>query len=504
MKQNTQAQSLSWNNVEMTISQFFSNHLNETSKARIDTDPIGQRPDIESMSKRQGIINCIMQGYDFGELKLRTLTEEMRQSSTFKYRSVDGGHRKRAIRDFILGKFKTGSYTETIIDGVEYDVSNKYYKDLPEEVKDNFGNYKMRFTVYSENMTDEQAGQQFRTTNICTDVNHQEMLNSYEDNLVAKFIRETCRPIRGLNNKYHDLFEYKSLDPENRKQVWFQQPSKRLRDDEFVTRLLTMIVKLQNNSPTWLTCSNEDMENIFLELGDGKNGRWTKEPAIAKRHQKALSEALNFMMNFAKAKKENSKTLLSNQDFTVASRFYIYLIKTYGRNGFKVKDYERLYWSIRNSMDKFVGNDDSILRMDTHRDSKGIRLVCECFKQYLTVHDDMKRSEQSIAWLLEEMNINDCGILPLDPVRVFSPETIEQAWRQQGGKCYVTGLPLSIKDAVGGHIVAHSDGGRTTIDNCAAIHKDENSRMGSMNVIDYKNSLNDSAMQFQSFQSVLA
>lgn len=503
MKQNTQANPLTWVNVEMTLAQYFQ-HLNELSPKRIDTDPIGQRPDIESMIKRQGIIDCIFRGYDFGELKLRTLSEQIRMETTFKYRSIDGGHRKRAIRDFILNKFKTGKYTVTFINGVEYDIGDKYYKELPQEVKDYFGNYQMRFTVYGESMTDEQAGQQFRTTNICTDVNHQEMLNSYEDNLVAKFIRETCRPIRDLNNKYHDLFEYKSLDPENRKQVWFQKASTRLRDDEFATRILTMLIKLSNNSPTWLTSSNKDMENIFLDMGDSKYGKWAKETAIAKRHQNSLIDALDFMLNYAKAKKDNSKTLLSNQDFTIASRFYIYLIKTYGRKGFKVKSFDELYIAIRNSMDKFVGTDDTILRTDTHRDDKGIRLVCECFKQYLTVHDDMKRSEQSIAWLLEEMNINDCGIVFLDPVRVFSPEMIEQVLRKQGGKCYVTDLPLSIKDAVGGHIVAHSEGGHTTIDNCAVIHKDENSRMGSMNVIDYKNSLNDNFIVSKSFQKELA
>ena len=176
MKQSATAIPLSWTNIEMSIDQF-SSHLSDASFSKIDTDPVGQRPDIESMSKREGIINVIFRGYDFGELKLRTLTEPIRQATAFKYRSIDGGHRKRAIRDFIANKFKTGSYTATYINGEEINIGNKYYKDLPENIRRKFLDYKMRFTIYGEEMTNEQAGEQFRTTNICTDVNHQEMLD---------------------------------------------------------------------------------------------------------------------------------------------------------------------------------------------------------------------------------------------------------------------------------------------------------------------------------------
>ena len=96
------------------------------------------------IAKREGIINVIFRGYDFGELKLRTLTEPIRQATAFKYRSIDGGHRKRAIRDFIANKFKTGSYTATYINGEEINIGNKYYKDLPENIRRKFLDYKIK------------------------------------------------------------------------------------------------------------------------------------------------------------------------------------------------------------------------------------------------------------------------------------------------------------------------------------------------------------------------
>jgi hypothetical protein len=469
---------LSWTSKEYSIANFY-NMLNPISDNRIDCDPVGQRPDVESMSKRQGIIDTVLRGYDFGELKLRTIL-----FGEYHYRSIDGGHRKRSIRDYIDNKYKTNRKTICVVDGVEYRVGGMYYKDLPIEVKKQFNSYKIRFTVYGEEMNDEQAGEIFRRTNITTDVNHQEMLNSYEDNLVAKFVREISRPIRGLNNEYHDLFEYRDMTPESRKQYWFQSASTRLRDDEFVTRLLTMLTK-SSKDMNWLTCSNRETEKVFVKFGDNTSGSWVNNPQESKRQQKLVVESLDFILNYAKAKKTNSRQLLSTQEFTIVSRLYVYLVRTFGRNGFRIDDWSNLYSSVRSAMDRFVGKDENNLRMDTHKDDKGVRLVCECFRQYLTVHDDQARSENSVKWLLEEMDIDNSGIVFLDSFRVFPSEMVEQVWRQQGMKCWVTGKTLDIKDAVGGHIIAHSIGGKSTIDNCMVCHRDENTRMGSMDAILY-------------------
>ena len=165
---------LTWISKEYAIANFY-NMLTPMSEERIDCDPVGQRPDVESMSKRQGIIDTVIRGYDFGELKLRRIRD-----GHYKFRSIDGGHRKRAVRDFIDNKFKTNRNTSCVIEGKEYRVGGMYYKDLPVEVKALFNAYKMRFTIYGEEMSDEEAGETFRRTNITTDVNHQEMLNSYE------------------------------------------------------------------------------------------------------------------------------------------------------------------------------------------------------------------------------------------------------------------------------------------------------------------------------------
>ena len=97
-----------------------------------------------------------------------------------------------------------------------------------------------------------------------------------------------------------------------------------------------------------------------------------------------------------------------------------------------------------------------------------------------------QRSEQSIKWLLEEMPINSCGIKFTDTARVFTREEIEEGLRKQGGVDWIYGKPLNPKDAAGGHIVPHCDGGTTTMDNLCVITIKDNQRMGSMDAHLYK------------------
>ena len=106
--------SLTWKLREISIASFHS-MLSPISTERIDCDPVGQRPDVESMSKKQGIIDTVIRGYDFGELKLRKLIKSI--DNHYSMRSIDGGHRKRAVRDFIENKFKTNRSTIAYING---------------------------------------------------------------------------------------------------------------------------------------------------------------------------------------------------------------------------------------------------------------------------------------------------------------------------------------------------------------------------------------------------
>ena len=105
-------------------------------------NPVGQRPPVQTNrlgaakpSKAQSIIAAILDGYDVGEIKLIEVSE-----SKFKLESVDGGNRKREIKNFVNGLFP--------IHKSHSKYGGKYFSELPEDVRKKFMNYELRFVIY--------------------------------------------------------------------------------------------------------------------------------------------------------------------------------------------------------------------------------------------------------------------------------------------------------------------------------------------------------------------
>lgn len=50
----------------------------------------------------------------------------------------------------------------------------------------------------------------------------------------------------------------------------------------------------------------------------------------------------------------------------------------------------------------------------------------------------------------------------------------------------MSGLPLTMTEAEGAHVVAHSRGGKTVFNNLVVVHRDHNRAMGTDNAFDYR------------------
>ena len=93
----TQENVQNWSVETWTVDKFM------TMKAFIDLNPLGQRLETSSNpigeskpSKAQGIIDSMLRQSDIGEIKIVRTPD-----SAYPYESVDGGHRKRAIRSLL-------------------------------------------------------------------------------------------------------------------------------------------------------------------------------------------------------------------------------------------------------------------------------------------------------------------------------------------------------------------------------------------------------------------
>jgi hypothetical protein len=453
-----------WKSEIMTIAAFLK------MSSMIDTDPIGQRPPVDTSdlssknepSKSQGIIASILYGFDIGEISIvRNDTGEK-----YPFESIDGGHRKRGILRFINNKFPIHKSVPV--------VGGLYFSELPADVREMFLNYQLRLVTYSP-MSNVEKGATFRKRNFSTSVNHQEMLNSYGRTPVASFVRNTVRIVPRENNETHDLFTYtlSSADAEPRFK-FLNFANRRLDHDERVARILYMV---------WIgerldACDKPQLEELYNEQ-------------ISENDMKPLANKVNQCLDFlyavAVARRRLKNNGLSQSEFTMLMRLWFYFKEKHGN--FKLVDADQFYREFDKAMLKFTGRDEKKLIKGTIKDGKDVRLIHEAFRGYLTVHTSKRKMNDTCFWLTEKAGFNPIeseSISVVDTKRFFSNAEIAEKLAEQDYKCWVTGEKLTMKQAQGAHIIPHSKGGKTEWNNLVVVSAEHNRKMSDMNAYDYR------------------
>ena len=433
----------------MTIREFLLEY------SSIDCQPVGQRLDTQPGygKKAKGIINTVLCGMNLGEITLHEC-----KNGGFIYESIDGGHRKRYIKAFYECLFTTS-------DG-------RYYRDLTSDEKEMFLNTELSFVIYT-NLSVYDIGYIFRNLNETTDVNHQEMLNSYGNIPIANTIRNIVRPVAGVNNKNHKLFNYTFVSGGVQKRYeQLQFDNMRLRIDEMVSRL-------------------------FYRYVDGGGLGRADEKALEEMYKAELTEnevkvleakvvnCLDFVSNIADSRKRLLKNIgLSQAEFSLYTRLWLYMEETYG--SFKIPDIDLFYREVAKVYAEFTKP-----ATDLADDLKAVspfdteKTIAQQFRNTLGEHKSKEVIETTLTWLIDRVDMKSIVVCK-DPKRFFPRAWREAKLAEQGFKCAITNQPLTMENAEGGHIIAHANGGRTAYDNLAMIDADINKAMGTMSVEQYK------------------
>ena len=165
--------------------------------------------------------------------------------------------------------------------------------------------------------------------------------------------------------------------------------------------------------------------------------------------------------------------------------------ETYGK--WKVVDPDLFLKKFKYAMDKFDKKNPSkyaqgtfVLDKKNNGEDGSARLICEAFNSYLGEHKMITKARQTIEWINHYFDpFADESAIVMDKKRVFNQEEIESALIRQMFKDPITGKELTMHDAAGGHIVAHSKGGKTVRDNLIVLDKKDNSESGSQNANEY-------------------
>ena len=439
----------------LTIKQYVNDWY-----TKINCLPVGQRlPVAIGPEKREGIIRSILLGIDIGQITLVENSDDI-----YNYESVDGGHRKRYIWDYIQNKFS---------------VDGKYFNQLDQEKQKAFLNYEIVFSIY-EPLDVYTKGYIFRALNETTKVEHQEMLNSYGNIPIANFIRELVRSVSGVNNTTHELFECSLIKNKEQKFKYLEFNNLRLKTEELVARIVYRYYADQDNLLG--SSSDDDLENMYED---------ETIDLTAVSFEKKVKEHLNFLLRCANAKKQLEQKGLTQQDFKMLSFVYYHMLDNYGK--FRIDDYIPFIKAYRKAMSILQEKDGKYanVKVDVDFDNSA-RLVPEAFAKYLGAPHHEKKIKQTVIWLLQEFDIREYVIIQ-DSKRAYTLKEKLDQLAVQDYKCKITGNDLKYEDAEAAHIISHHNGGMSTKDNMVMIEREHNRAMGTMNLEDYRKILDNQA-----------
>ena len=428
----------------VTIKEWIRDYLKQT-----DHQPVGQRLPVDyTNAKSIDIIESLVDGKGIGML---TLVKE--NNEFYVYESIDGGHRKRALRDFLQDDFE---------------VYGKKFSEFTDEETKDFMKIEIQLHIYYD-LTNDEKGALFRTINNSTKVKHQEMLNSYGDISIANAVRETVRVISGCNNEIHSLFT-KDGDV-GCKMKYLSAANLQLKQEEFLSRVFYTIWRkkfTKENEGKFVGAVNDDnLKSMFKNMSK-------KEVDTT---QKIVDELLGFLKEMAIARNNIFQQKLSWKEQVSLTHLFFWMKDTFGV--FKIADYDKFFKEY-NTVYEFI--DDNNTLVDLPFEKKELTISVN-FSNYTKEWASKDKINQMLTWITDEFNFTDTEIFTqLDIQRLFPKKMKEKQLTKQGYRCYIDGLPLTMEEAEAAHIEAWSSGGRTTENNIAMVRKKYNRDMGVMNL----------------------
>lgn len=403
------------------------------------------RPDVNKLDKKQGIIETLFMGDDLPNL----CTSIYYKNGTVEIRVTDGGHRTRSFEEFVYDLFCLSHKAFFVNDfGKETTLHSMSASDIREthpKAWSNFMNEELTFTVY-HNSTPNQDARETQNRNKGSNHNAQEQRNTLDENVVSEFVRNTCRVVEEENNTPHPLFDQKVIG--------FSLG--RLKYDEALTRLMLMIEK---KDPS-IVIDNDSMDEFFESGSIQDRGRlFVKESdfnSIVKDTVKMLDMCYEIYSNYPTGLKiEGAKKGASN--FTALTRFLMKIESELFplQQEAVIVDYEKFAESFAQMLEVIYTDKELRDWIGTGEWPKG-----KAFGKYLTQFNVVKKTNWTIKWMMDVFGdrYEDFGIKRVDKRSSFRPQDIFERYVTVNKCCEACGANVNQKDVQGDHDIPRSWG----------------------------------------------
>lgn len=427
----------------------------ESTNGTINPNPIGQRPPVsEGWGKAKGIISSIIKGYSIGSITLRDIsndTDNQKVYSGTQYLVIDGGHRIRSIRDYMMNKFA---------------VEDKRFIDLSDTEQSELMNVQINIISYSD-ITNRQATEIFRRLNTVTPVNAMEMIMSNDTSNFAKEIRSRVSFYSEYENKVHPLFDSVSKNGKKPSPVnWSTDVNPRRKWDEFVALAIVKVIG-GGNTNAGLELVEDLVEN---------------DAPVSSKKLKVVDQFLTDVLEIRKSlnKKVNTDTFSAMQ----AVWFGLYERS----KEFKITDYKSFAQQFYKAHSVLTGNntnkyDTMVKEFKINEHKTENKIVKEFARRAIRNYSNSIQQREVSALYIDMMNITT-NTLFRDERRSVSRDVKFNMLANQNFLCAIDGKELDIDDAIFGHDTPWSKGGQ--IEDGMIIRKSHNVDMGTMTISEYK------------------
>ncbi len=190
--------------------------------------PLQRKPGRWNHNERSGLIATVLKDEDMDSIKV---CEQLSDTGVILW-VIDGLQRLTTLNSFLNNGFKIGNHIEFpvityqtvkkdrsgriikdeydayIYENVEYDLRGKFYKDLPDELKEKFNNFKINIVKHLD-CTDEEIGYHIRRYNKQKSMNASENAVTYLDH-IAREVKKIS-----LNNRFFKNDIYRERERNN-------------------------------------------------------------------------------------------------------------------------------------------------------------------------------------------------------------------------------------------------------------------------------------------------
>ncbi|MDK2584447.1 DUF262 domain-containing protein [Romboutsia sedimentorum] len=383
-------------------------------KHRINPQPQYQRGPVWTVDKQQKLIDSILRGYDIPKFYLRKVSTDY-----YDFEVLDGQQRLRAIWSFWDNEYPLN---DTSFDLPSGNLSGKYFRDLTSNDQDLIGSFSLCIAEVMD-ATDSEVGELFLRLQEGASLNPAEKRNAMIGEMRDSIDSISKYPIFPKTTVINKRFEYADL--------------------------VSHIVCLElNGGPT-------DVKSTNLKKMYEKN---EKLDANASKKINKVKKVLNYMNKIFASPTPELKIKWGFVDlYLLISK----LIDEYDISNRHI-DFFDFYISFELERRKALSDTSALLTSNPSDWGKDLYNYIEAFQKEGANRSNLEiRHKVYISNFLNKFT----NLAPKDSKRLFDENQKLILWRKANMKCKLCNICIDLKDMHADHIVPHSKGGKTIIDN---------------------------------------